>query len=73
MNYLVNTVYERGMEQTREAMTTVVARWESEGWKLMSMSSDYQGMDGVFLLFERSSNPGEPKIQVYHSSNMSKQ
>ena len=72
MNYLVNTVYERRMEQTQEAVTTVVAHWESEGWKLMSMSSDYQGMDGMFLLFERPSNPGEPKIQIYHSSRMSR-
>lgn len=73
MNYLVNTLYERGMEKTREAMTTVVEHWESEGWKLTSMSSDYQGADGIFLLFERPSNPMEPKIQIFHSSRMSEQ
>ncbi|MXS86339.1 hypothetical protein ABO04_10660 [Nitrosomonas sp. HPC101] len=73
MSYLVNTVYERGMEQTKEAMATVVAHWESEGWKLTSMSSDYQGMDGIFLLFERPSNPNEPKVQIYHSSRMNRQ
>jgi len=73
MSYLVNTVYERTMGQIQEAMAAVVARWESEGWKLMSMSSDYQGMDGVFLLFERASNLGEPKIQIYHGSKMNGQ
>ena len=51
-SYLVNTLYERG-ERVAESMATVIQHWTAEGWKFELFSSDYQGMDGVFLIFSR--------------------
>lgn len=68
-DYLVNTVYERGLREAGGAMRSVISRWEGRDWKLIGMSSDYQGMDGVFLLFERPSIGPTQRIHVIHGSN----
>jgi len=70
MEYLINTVYERPTERAGEAIRTVVSRWVAEGWTFKGMSSDYQGIDGVFLLFERPSTDGTPGVHVYNGSDM---
>lgn len=70
MDYLLNTVYERGLDRAGDAIGMVISHWESKGWKLMGMTSDYQGMDGIFLLFERQSVQGQPNVHVYHGSNL---
>lgn len=67
--YLLNTIYERGTAQVGQAIGAVVNHWENKGWKLVGMSSDYQGMDGIFLLFKRGATPGVPYFQTFHGSN----
>ena len=69
MQYLVNTIYERGLGEAGKAIGDVVTHWESDGWKLMGISSDYQGMDGIFVLFQRPSEQGEPLMHLYHGSS----
>ena len=72
MEYLINTVYERQLEHAGQAIRAVISHWESEGWKFKVMSSDFHGMDGIFLVFERPSASGEANVYVYHGSKMSK-
>jgi hypothetical protein len=70
-DFLINTLFERGTDRLADAFDTVVRRWTSEGWQFRSMSSDYQGMDGVFVLFSRPSrglNGG--RVEAYHGSRM---
>jgi hypothetical protein len=66
--YLINTVYER-QERVAEGVERVLRRWTGEGWKLVSMTSDYQGMDGVMLLFSRPADAQTPRpTRYYHGS-----
>jgi hypothetical protein len=71
MEYLINTIYERQLDRAAASMNTVLSRWMAEGWSFMGLSSDFQGMDGIFLLFERAAEDGVPCVHVYHGSNMS--
>lgn len=68
--YLLNTIYDRQLALAGGSIGVVIGRWASEGWRFLSLSSDYQGMDGIFLLFERPSKDGEPHVYVYHGVNM---
>lgn len=69
--YLLNTIYERSVSDVQEAISRVVSTWESQGWSLVGLTSDYQGMDGIFLLFKRPSSEGGAGIQIFHGSQMS--
>ena len=69
--YLLNTIYERQLSEIQSAISKVIQEWESQGWRLVSLTSDYQGMDGIFLLFKRPSNIGHSTVRTYHSSRMS--
>ena len=69
--YLINTVYER-QEQLAEGVERVLRRWTSEGWKLVSMTSDYQGMDGVMLLFSRAADAQAPRPTRYYQGSQRK-
>lgn len=65
-SYLINTIYSRQLEETGRELNEVIRRWENGGWQLISLSSDFQGMDGIFLLFQKAEQPGEEKIQIFH-------
>lgn len=71
-DYLINTIYERGSDRMTTAVEKVVNTWQSEGWTLSFFSSDYQGVDGVFLLFTRPSRGRQSRFVYYHGSNMEK-
>jgi hypothetical protein len=67
--YLVNTIYERG-DRVAEAMSRVIGRWTSQGWKLEHFTSDYSGMDGVILVFTRPSpGIGSSDVQYFHGAS----
>ncbi|MCY1234120.1 hypothetical protein D3C87_142860 [compost metagenome] len=51
-DYLIHTIYERG-EEIKTAITTVITHWQDQGWILKHFSSDYNGMDGIFLIFSK--------------------
>jgi hypothetical protein len=72
LDYLVNTVYERGSDKMTAAMQEVINAWQSEGWEFTSFSSDYQGIDGALLLFTRPSRGEKSRIFYYHGSQMEK-
>lgn len=69
--YLLNTIYERQLSEVQSAISKVIQEWESDGWRLIGLTSDYQGMDGIFLLFKRPSNLGHSAVRTYHGSRMS--
>jgi hypothetical protein len=70
--YLINTIYERGLERACDAAQKVTRYWLARGWSLRSLTSDYQGMDGLILLFARpaelNSEPGT--FQYFHGSSV---
>lgn len=70
-DYLLNTIYERQPLDIQSAISKVIQKWESDGWRLIGLTSDYQGMDGIFLLFKRPSNTGKSAVRTYHGSKMS--
>ena len=51
--YLINTVYARANDGFRREISDVTRHWETEGWTLDSISSDYNGIDGMLLLLKR--------------------
>ena len=71
--YLLNTIYERQLSGCQLAISRVIKEWESQGWQLMGLTSDYQGVDGIFLLFKRpsTSSIGSSSLRIYHGSGMS--
>lgn len=70
LDFLVNTVYERGMDRAVASVKSVVNRWSAEGWQLFSVSSDYSGIDGMVLIFTRPSEGRGGRFQFYHGSEM---
>lgn len=68
--YLINSIYERQFQDQESAIQSVADRWANEGWHLKGVTSDYQGVDGMLLLFERPSENGSPRVQMYHGSAM---
>jgi hypothetical protein len=69
-DYVINTLFERGAESLAEGFGEVVGRWQSEGWRLRHVTSDYQGMDGVTLVFSRPAVGLHPAVMAYHGSRM---
>lgn len=74
--YLVNSIYERG-SGISTSMTETIRYWESKGWSFYGISSDYNGADGMFILFRRKlknndSKNRHQKVQYYHGSQREK-
>jgi hypothetical protein len=67
---LLNTIYERDPVQVSAAIESVAQHWQGEGWTLRHFSSDYQGMDGIYLVFSRPNLSGRPTVTFAHSSKM---
>jgi hypothetical protein len=65
-SYIINTVYERGGERIAGAMGSIVDYWTRDGWKLEFFSSDYNGMDGIFLIFSRPSD--RTTVRYFHGT-----
>lgn len=66
-DYLVNTIYERGQGMPQE-INSVINHWSEYGWSLKTLSSDFQGMDGIFLVFERERQNETATVEYYHGS-----
>jgi hypothetical protein len=69
-DFLVNTLFERGPKSLADAFSQVVNRWSAEGWRLRHVTSDYQGMDGVLLIFARASRDSHSTVTAYHGSRI---
>lgn len=67
-DFLINTIYERG-NNIIEPIARVVQHWHDKGWRLKHFSSDYQGMDGIFLVFTKSITGETPKVYYYRGSD----
>jgi len=74
-DYIINTVFTSGdiRERSRD-ISKVIKFWHNKGWKLKHFSSDYKGMDGLFLIFEKPKRPEADDIKVYyyHGSDTNK-
>jgi hypothetical protein len=68
---LINTIYERGNSITAP-IERVVQYWHNEGWILKHFSSDYHGMDGIFLVFTRKMEGDSAKTFYYHGSDIAR-
>jgi hypothetical protein len=66
-DYLINTIYGRGDRMFNE-ISEGIQHWEGQGWQFKQLSSDYQGMDGVFLVFRRTPQGPMPIVECYHGS-----
>lgn len=67
-DFLINTIYERG-DNILGAIARVVKHWHDRGWRLKHFSSDYHGMDGIFLVFTKVTNEETPNVYYYHDSD----
>ena len=68
-DYLINTIYERGNNITAP-IERVIQYWQRRGWTLKHFSSDYQGMDGIYLIFSRPMQGNEPQVEYHHGSQV---
>ena len=71
-DYLINTIYERAHERQYSGIAKALRHWSNEGWTLKHFSSDYNGMDGLFLIFERPKESNDMQVYYYHGSNFEK-
>ncbi|MBF9254847.1 hypothetical protein I2I11_16210 [Pontibacter sp. 172403-2] len=67
-DFLINTIYERG-DNITGSIARVIQYWTRQGWQLRHFSSDYQGMDGIFLVFNRQMVGLEPEVYYQHGSD----
>lgn len=70
LDYLINTIYERGSDDMTKAIGKVVSTRQIQGWKFSHLSSDYQGMDGVILVFTKPSESNRSNFSYFHGSQM---
>lgn len=70
-DYLINTIYERGNNITAP-IERVIQYWQRDGWKLKHLSSDYHGMDGIFLVFSRPMQGDLPRVEYHHGSEVNR-
>jgi len=66
-DYVINTIYERG-DKVKEAIAKVIVFWNDRGWTLKHFSSDYSGMDGLFLIFIKAKEGNASDVYYYHGS-----
>jgi hypothetical protein len=64
---LIHTIYQRG-EKIQEALSKTINQRQSEGWLFSKFSSDYQGMDGIFLIFKKVSSSNKSEVIYHHGS-----
>jgi len=62
-DYVINTVYDRN--QMCDGISRVIKFWHNKGWTLKHFCSDYNGMDGLFLIFEKPKRTKSDGIEVY--------
>jgi len=70
LDYLINTIYERGADNMTKAIGKVINARQNQGWKFSHLSADYQGMDGVILVFTRPSKSNRSNVSYFHGSQM---
>ena len=71
-DFLINTIYERGNDRMTEALQKVIEYRQMEGWSLKHFSSDYHGMDGIFLVFSRPAQGRRPQVEYFHGSGVNR-
>jgi hypothetical protein len=75
-DYLINTIYDRFSqnrpERITDALQRVIDHWQSDGWQFKTITSDYNGIDGMIMLFARPSNDEKSKFSYFHGSQMEK-
>lgn len=71
-DFLINTIFERDHLRKNTAMENVIRHWELYGWEFIGLSSDYQGIDGMILIFTRNCKGNVPTFESYHGSEMEK-
>jgi hypothetical protein len=69
VDYLVQTIYERGADGIAKAMEEVVMRWSGEGWRLHFFTSDYSGTDGAVLIFCKAAVGRRPRFYYQHGAS----
>lgn len=67
---LINTVYERG-DKVKDAIARVIRYWSTRGWQFKHFSSDYNGMDGIFLVFTKQTDTN-PQVYYHHGADTSR-
>lgn len=70
-DFLINSIYQRDQTQIPVAVERVVNAWQGQGWEFEHLTSDYQGMDGLFLIFSRPSDRGMSQVRFFHGTEMS--
>jgi hypothetical protein len=68
-DYLINTIFERG-NKISAPIERVIQHWQRDGWTLKHFSSDYQGMDGIYLIFSRPKQGDQPQVEYHHGSRV---
>ena len=73
-DYLFNTIhnrfYDSGENRVTRAIENVINHWRDNGWKFVSFTSDYQGIDGLVLLFSRPAKGTNSEVLYFHGSKM---
>jgi hypothetical protein len=70
-DYLINIIYERN-EHIGEAIERIIGYWVERGWTFKTFSSDYAGVDGLFLFFTRVSKFETPQVYYHKGSDINR-
>lgn len=66
-DYLIHHFFERNNYQ--EKFEEIITAHEKEDWKFKFMTSDFQGTDGIFLIFEKPKEKQHQKVNYLHGKN----
>jgi hypothetical protein len=69
-SFLINTIYQRSHTDIEQALDSTISKRLQEGWSLAGFSSDYQGMDGIFLVFEKEASEDGSATVIYHHGSI---
>lgn len=57
--YLLDIMLGGGLNLLREAMTSLINRYAAEGWSFYTISSDFKGAGGCWIVFRRRRESGK--------------
>jgi len=67
-DFLIQTIYQRQPEDIKDALDKTINYRQQDGWEFSHLSSDFQGMDGIYLVFTKPTISARSEVEFHHGS-----
>ena len=67
-DFLIQTIYQRSQDDIKDALDKTLNFRQQDGWEFSHLSSDFQGMDGIYLVFTKPTSSARSEVEFHHGS-----